>query len=108
MRRAIGEKAPPIRLTGMDGDSFASQVARADSDPVTKARLDACVFKGAVKENGEWTAVSMCRMNQQKWSDVYAARSANPELAVQSQPWDRADLQTAPGEKTKPAFDLTE
>ena len=86
----------------------SSQVARADSDPVTKARLDACVFKGAVKENGEWTAVPMCRMNQQKWSDVYAARSANPELAIQSQPWDRADLQTAPGEKNKSGFDLSE
>jgi len=33
---------------------------------------------------------------------VYAARSANRELAVQSQPWDRADLQRARGKKTSP------
>ncbi len=80
----------------------AAQVATADSDPVTSARLDACVFKGAVKENGDWKAVPMCRMNQQKWSEVYAARSANPELARQSQPWDRADLQMASVESSDP------
>ncbi len=81
----------------------AAQVAAAESDPVTRARLDACVFKGAVKENGEWKAVSMCRMNQQKWSEVYAARSANPELAGQTQPWDRADLKIPAEESRTPA-----
>jgi hypothetical protein len=58
----------------------AEQVARADSDPVTKARLDSCVFKGAVKENGQWRAVPMCRMNQQKWSDIYEERLRDPAL----------------------------
>jgi hypothetical protein len=63
----------------------AAQVARADSDPVIKARLDSCVFKGAVKENGEWRAVPMCRMNEQKWSDVYEERLRDPALMGQPQ-----------------------
>ena len=63
----------------------ASQVERADTDPVARARLDACVFKGAVKENGEWKAIPMCQMNQQKWSDVYEERLRNPDLWKQSQ-----------------------
>ena len=29
----------------------ASQVANADQDPVVRARLNSCVFKGAVKRN---------------------------------------------------------
>ena len=43
----------------------AAQVANADNDPVVRARLDSCVFKGAVKCNGEWMAVPMCLMNRQ-------------------------------------------
>jgi Glycosyl transferase family 2 len=58
----------------------AEEVARADADPVIKARLDSCVFKGAVKENGQWRAVPMCRMNQQKWSDIYEERLHDPAL----------------------------
>ncbi len=58
----------------------AATVAKADTDPVVKARLDACVFKGAVKENGEWKATPMCRMNERKWSEVYAERLNNPAL----------------------------
>jgi hypothetical protein len=40
-------------------------VAAADRDPVVRARLDACVFKGAVKnrKSGEWEAVPMCAMS---------------------------------------------
>ena len=42
---------------GMHNFMDAKQVAQADTDPVIKARLDSCVFKGAVKRNGEWEAV---------------------------------------------------
>jgi hypothetical protein len=63
----------------------ATQVAQAESDPVIKARLDSCVFKGAVNENGEWKAVPMCSMNQQKWSEVYDERLRNPALMREAQ-----------------------
>lgn len=63
----------------------ASQVAQADQDPVIKARLDSCVFKGAVKRDGEWVAVPMCSMNQQTWSEVYDGRLQDPELLQQAQ-----------------------
>jgi len=63
----------------------AAEVARADSDPVIKARLDSCVFKGAVKESGEWRAVPMCSMNQQKWAAIYEERLRDPSLATQPQ-----------------------
>jgi hypothetical protein len=63
----------------------AADVARADSDPVIKARLDSCVFKGAVKENGEWRAVPMCSMNQQKWAAIYEERLRDTALLRQSQ-----------------------
>ena len=53
-----------------------AQVANAPDDPVVQARLDACVFKGAVKNraSGEWEAVPMCAMNQSRWNELYAAR----------------------------------
>jgi hypothetical protein len=53
-----------------------SLVAAADRDPVVRARLDACVFKGAVKnrKSGEWEAVPMCAMNEGRWSQLYAER----------------------------------
>lgn len=56
----------------------ASRVANAPNDTVTRARLDACVFKGAVKNRatGEWEAVPMCSMNQARWSELYAERLA--------------------------------
>ena len=67
----------------------ASRVANAPNDPVTQARLDACVFKGAVKNraSGEWEAVPMCAMNQARWSELYADRlleSATSEVATTS------------------------
>jgi hypothetical protein len=54
----------------------ASRVAKAADDPVTLARLGACVFKGAVKNRatGEWEAVPMCTMNHSRWSELYAER----------------------------------
>ncbi len=58
----------------------AAEVARAGEDPTICARLDSCVFKGAVKEDGEWTAVPMCRMNETRWSQVYEERLQKPEL----------------------------
>ncbi len=62
--------------TGTHNFMDAARVANAANDPVTKQRLDACVFKGAVKNraNGEWEAVPMCAMNQQRWSDLYDER----------------------------------
>ena len=70
---------------GMHNFMDASQVANAEHDPVVRARLDSCVFKGAVKRDGEWVAVPMCSMNQQTWSEVYEARLNDPELAGQAQ-----------------------
>ena len=51
----------------------AGRVAQAASDPLTQARLDACVFKGAERNRatGEWEAVPMCSMNS-RWSGLYA------------------------------------
>lgn len=72
----------------------AEQVGRAETDPVIKARLDSCVFKGAVKENGEWQAVPMCRMNQQKWSDIYEQRLQNPALMQERQVFENAQGET--------------
>lgn len=56
----------------------AAQVANAPNDPVVQARLDACVFKGAVKNraSGAWEAVPMCAMNQSRWSELYSDRLA--------------------------------
>jgi hypothetical protein len=68
----------------------AEQVARTDSDPVIKARLDACVFKGAVKEKGGWRAVPMCSMNQQKWSQIYEERLHDRTLLSEPQVFNRA------------------
>jgi hypothetical protein len=70
---------------GMHNFMDAKQVARAAEDPIVKARLDSCVFKGAVKRNGNWEAVPMCSMNQQTWSEVYEARLNDPELRKQPQ-----------------------
>jgi hypothetical protein len=73
----------------------AEQVSRAESDPVIKARLDSCVFKGAVKENGQWRAVPMCRMNQQKWSEIYEQRLRNPALMSERQVFETASSDIA-------------
>jgi len=61
----------------------ASRVANAPNDPVTQARLDACVFKGAIKNRatGEWEAVPMCAMNQSRWSELYAERLMEAGMA---------------------------
>ncbi len=71
---------------GMHNFMDAATVARAPSDPVVKARLDSCVFKGAVKERGEWVAVPMCKMNEAKWGEVYAQRLNEVELKSKSGP----------------------
>lgn len=70
---------------GMHNFMDASTVARADEDSRIRARLDSCVFKGAVKRNGEWQAVPMCSMNQQTWSEVYDSRLRDPELLKEPQ-----------------------
>ncbi len=64
----------------------ASRVAQAASDSVARARLDACVFKGAVRNRatGEWEAVPMCAMNQSRWSELYAERLAETALAQET------------------------
>lgn len=68
--------AGQVHTLGLGIHNFmgAATVASADCDPVIRSRLDSCVFKGAVKENGEWVAVPMCRMNETKWSQVYDRR----------------------------------
>jgi hypothetical protein len=71
---------------GMHNFMGSEKVASAKTDPVIRARLDSCVFKGAVKRNGTWEAVPMCAMNQQTWSEVYDERLRDPELAKQPQP----------------------
>ncbi len=65
--------------TGTHNFMDADRVANAPNDPVTKSRLDACVFKGAVKNRatGEWEAVPMCAMNQNRWSELYEERLRN-------------------------------
>ena len=74
----------------------AAQVADAPNNPTTQSRLDSCVFKGAVKNgaSGEWEAVPMCAMNQQRWSDVYDERLADPVLLAQAQPTERVAVAT--------------
>ncbi|HEY5035880.1 MAG TPA: hypothetical protein VII74_01970, partial [Chthoniobacterales bacterium] len=98
IRYMTSRKAPPEILhsllrgqvhtvgVGMHNFMSAAQVANAPNDPVVQARLDSCVFKGAVKRNGEWEAVPMCAMNQQTWSEVYDERLRDPELVRQAQP----------------------
>ncbi len=107
VRYFTSRKAPPEILqsllrgkvhtlgVGMHNFMDASQVARADHDPVIKARLDSCVFKGAVKRNGEWEAVPMCSMNQQTWAEVYDTRLEDPELLAQPQVYKPATLEPA-------------
>lgn len=65
----------------------AAEVARADSDLLVRARLDSCVFKGAVKQNGQWRAVPMCSMNQQTWAEIYEARLRDSALMRERQVW---------------------
>jgi hypothetical protein len=73
----------------------ATEVERAEHDPVVRARLDSCVFKGAVKENGEWKAVPMCKMNQQKWAEIYEERLRDPALLQEPQVFDTEEEETA-------------
>lgn len=70
---------------GMHNFMDAAVTATAPHDPVIKARLDSCVFKGAVKQDGEWTAVPMCQMNQERWGKVYDERLADPLLRAEPQ-----------------------
>ena len=63
----------------------AAVTATAAHDPVIKARLDSCVFKGAVTQGGEWVSVPMCQMNQERWSKVYDERLADPVLRAEPQ-----------------------
>lgn len=91
LARLIASRAIPLHLlvSWLRGEAHpvsiymhnfmsAAQAASADRDPVVAARLHACVFKGAVKEDGEWKAVPMCSMNQAKWREVLAARQTAP------------------------------
>jgi len=73
--------------TGTHNFMSANQVAAADRDPVVRARLDSCVFKGAVKRDDQWVAVPMCSMNYRIWSEVYDARLRDSALAQQTQPF---------------------
>ncbi len=70
---------------GMHNFMDAAVTATAPHDPVIKARLDSCVFKGAVKQDGEWVAVPMCQMNQESWGKVYEERLSDPALHAEPQ-----------------------
>jgi hypothetical protein len=76
--------------TGIHNFMHAQQVANADNDPVVRARLDSCVFKGAVKRNGKWEAVPMCAMNEKVWGEIYDERLRNPELLKEPQVFETA------------------
>jgi hypothetical protein len=65
---------------GMHNFMDAAMVSRAATDTTIQSRLDSCVFKGAVKQDGEWVAVPMCKMNEAKWSEVYTRRLQDPAL----------------------------
>lgn len=70
---------------GMHNFMDAAKTASADTDPVIKSRLDSCVFKGAVKIDGEWTEVPMCKMNQEMWTRVYDERLQDRVLQQEPQ-----------------------
>ena len=55
------------------------QVARTD-DAVVRDRLAACSFRGAVKQDGEWIAVSMCEMNANLRPQIYAREIGNKKV----------------------------
>ena len=54
-----------VHTIGMGIHNFmdAAEVASAGQNPNIQCRLDSCVFKGDVKQNGRWEAVPMCSMN---------------------------------------------
>jgi hypothetical protein len=79
--------------TGIHNFMHAQQVANADKNPVVRARLDSCVFKGAVKRDGKWEAVPMCAMNEKIWTEVYDKRLRNPELMKERQVFDPGKLE---------------
>lgn len=74
--RALARSGAHTINIGTHNFMDASRVANAPNDPLTHARLEACVFKGAVKNraNGEWEAVPMCAMNHSRWSELYKER----------------------------------
>jgi hypothetical protein len=80
--------------TGIHNFMHAEQVANADNDPVVRARLDSCVFKGAVKRHGQWEAVPMCAMNEKIWSEVYDSRLQDPTLMKERQVFEIAEAVT--------------
>jgi hypothetical protein len=85
LRAIVRGQAHTINI-GTHNFMDASRVALAAHDPVTKARLDACVFKGAVKNraSGSWEAVPMCAMNESRWSSLYAERLQATSLSLGS------------------------
>lgn len=65
------------RVTGIYMHNFMSavQVASAPDDLTVQARLDGCVFKGAIqRDDGSWEAVPMCSMNQSEWRKLFDRR----------------------------------
>lgn len=55
----------------------AEEVASASRDATVQARLDGCVFKGAIRrDDGSWEAVPMCSMNLAEWGNLFDRRLA--------------------------------
>ncbi len=90
LRALLTGRAHTINI-GTHNFMDAARVAQAPNDRETQDRLNACVFKGAVKNRatGQWEAVPMCAMNQSRWSELYEERSADATLASRSS---KADL----------------
>ncbi len=57
------------------------QIAQPQSATV-KQRLDACAFKGVVKQHGQWQAVSMCEMNASVRPALYSKARAKQTVSI--------------------------
>jgi len=75
VRAWLRGEAHPVSIY-MHNFMSAAEVAAGASNPTIQARLQACVFKGAVKHDGAWTAVPMCSMNEAQWRAILDRRIA--------------------------------
>lgn len=82
MLPAIAAREVHTLGVGIHNFMGSATVATADRDPVIRARLDSCVFKGAVKESGEWVAVPMCKMNEAHGLKCATAASLIPRCVA--------------------------
>jgi hypothetical protein len=74
-----------LQITGDVADAYWKAGRECRSGSGGACAPEFCVFRGAVKRNGEWMAVPMCSMNQHTWSEVYDTRLRDPELLKELQ-----------------------